>query len=72
MDAEILTYSRSKGLFGGISLNGAVVKQDRDDNRDFYGTDMDALQILMEGRVAMPPEARPLAAALSRQSPAKE
>jgi len=72
MDAQILTYSRSKGLFGGISLNGAVVKQDRDDNRDFYGKDMDARQILMVGTVPMPPEARSLAAALSRQSPAKE
>src|SRR5260370_27613915 len=49
MDAQILTYSRSKGLFGGVSLNGAVVKQDRDDNRGFYGKDMDARQVLMEG-----------------------
>lgn len=71
MDAEILTYSRAKGLFGGISLNGAVVKQDRDDNRDFYGKDIDSREILM-GKVPMPSEARPLAAALSRQSPAKE
>jgi lipid-binding SYLF domain-containing protein len=71
MNAEILTYSRAKGLFGGISLNGAVVKQDRDDNRDFYGKQIDAQEILM-GSVPMPLEARPLAAALSRQSPAKE
>jgi lipid-binding SYLF domain-containing protein len=71
MDAQILTYSRAKGLFGGLSLNGAVVKQDRDDNRDFYNKEVDARDILM-GRVPMPAEARPLAAALSRQSPAKE
>jgi lipid-binding SYLF domain-containing protein len=37
MDAQILTYSRAKGLFAGVTLNGAVVKQDKDDNRDFYG-----------------------------------
>src|SRR5262249_34322586 len=72
MNAEILTYSRAKGLFGGLALNGAVVKQDRDDNRDFYGKDVNARQILIEGKVPMPPEARPLAAALSRTSPVKE
>jgi len=49
-----------------------VVKQDRDDNRDFYGKDVDARRILMDGKVPMPPEARPLAAALSRTSPVKE
>ena len=72
LNAEILTYSRAKGLFGGLALNGAVVKQDREDNRSFYGKDMDARQILMEGTVPMPPEARSLAAALSRTSPVKE
>jgi lipid-binding SYLF domain-containing protein len=72
LNAEILTYSRSKGLFGGLALNGAVVKQDHDDNRDFYGREVDARQVLMDGRVPMPAEARPLASALSRTSPAKE
>jgi lipid-binding SYLF domain-containing protein len=72
LDAEILTYSRSKGAFVGLSLNGAVVKQDRDGNRDFYGKDIDARAILLEDKVQMPPEARPLAAALSRQSPGKK
>ncbi len=71
MDAQILTYSRAKGLFAGVTLNGAVVKQDKDDNRDFYGMDMDARAILFQGTVAMPPEARPLAAALSWKSPRK-
>lgn len=72
MNAEILTYSRAKGLFGGLALNGAVVKQDRDAIRTFYGKDVDARRILMDGKVPMPPEARPLAAALSRTSPVKE
>lgn len=70
--AEILTYSRSRGLFAGLTLNGAVVKQDKDDNRDFYRREVDAREILIEGTVPMPPEAKPLAAALSRQSPRKQ
>ncbi len=72
MDAQILTYSRAKGLFAGISLDGAVVKQDKDDNRDFYGSDVDARAILFEAKVPMPAEGRSLAAALSRNSPRKK
>jgi lipid-binding SYLF domain-containing protein len=37
MRAEELTYSRARGLFAGVSLNGAVIKQDKDSTRDFYG-----------------------------------
>ncbi len=37
MRAEVLTYSRARGVFAGVSLNGAVVKQDKDSTRDFYG-----------------------------------
>lgn len=72
LDAQILTYSRAKGLFAGISLDGATLRQDRDDNRDFYGKDIDARKILLDGDVPMPPEARPLASALSWQSPRKK
>jgi SH3 domain-containing YSC84-like protein 1 len=72
MDAQILTYSRAKGLFAGVTLNGAVVKQDKDDNRDFYGKEIDARAILFEGSVPMPAEARPLASALSWKSPRKK
>lgn len=71
LDAQILTYSRAKGLFAGVTVNGAVVKQDKDDNRDFYGKEMDARQILFTGEVPVPAEARPLADALSRKSPRK-
>jgi lipid-binding SYLF domain-containing protein len=72
LSAEILTYSRSRGLFAGLTLNGAVVKQDKDDNRDFYRREIDAREILIDGTVPLPPEAKPLAAALSRQSPKKK
>jgi len=72
LDAQILTYSRAKGLFAGITLNGAVVEQDKDDNRDFYSQEMDARKILFTDLVPMPAEAKPLAAALSRESPRKK
>jgi SH3 domain-containing YSC84-like protein 1 len=72
LDAEILTYSRAKGLFAGVSLDGATLRQDKDDNRDFYGKVIDARKILIEGSEAMPAEARPLASALSWQSPKKK
>jgi len=72
MDAQILTYSRAKGLFAGVTLNGAVVKQDKDDNRDFYGKETNARDILFDGTVPMPAEARSLAAALSWESPKKK
>jgi lipid-binding SYLF domain-containing protein len=71
LDAEILGYSRSKGLFAGVSLEGATLRPDKDDNRDFYGKDTDPRSILLDGAIEMPTEARPLAAALSRNSPKK-
>ena len=37
MRAEVLTYSRARGVFAGLTLNGAVIKQDKDSTRDFYG-----------------------------------
>jgi lipid-binding SYLF domain-containing protein len=72
LDAEILGYSRSKGLFAGLSLEGATLRQDKDDNRDFYGKEVDARALLMEGSVPLPAEARALAAALSHKSPRKK
>ena len=72
LDAEILTYSRAKGLFAGVSLDGATLRADKDDNRDFYGKDVDARRILIDAAVEMPAEARPLASALSWQSPTKQ
>lgn len=71
LDAEILTYSRAKGLFAGVSLDGATLRSDKDDNRDFYGKDIDPRAILLDGSVEMPAEARSLASALSWQSPKK-
>ena len=71
LDAEILTYSRAKGLFAGVSLDGATLRQDKDDNKNFYGAEVDARKILIDGTVAMPAEAQSLASALSSKSPKK-
>jgi lipid-binding SYLF domain-containing protein len=72
LDAEILTYSRSKGLFAGVSLDGATCRQDKDDIREFYGKDVPPRDILLEGKQPMPAEAQPLASALQRESPTKK
>jgi lipid-binding SYLF domain-containing protein len=58
MGAELLTYSRARGLFAGIDLNGAVVDQNVDATRTYYGTAYPFEQLL-KGQVATPPDARP-------------
>ena len=47
MHAEILSYSRTRGLFAGVSLEGAVVKQDKDANENLYGERVDARRLLV-------------------------
>jgi len=67
LNAEILTYSRSKGLFAGVSLQGATLRNDDEGNQELYGKPLTAKDILT-GNVTPPPEARPLIAALGRYS----
>ncbi len=69
MRAEILSYSRSRGLFAGVSLDGTVVKQDWDDNQQLYGHRVSAKQILFGGQEAVPAEARGLDDTLAKYSP---
>ena len=57
LQSPILTYSRSKGAFAGISLNGSVLKQDTDATKALYGQEMSTQQLLA-GQVPAPPEAR--------------
>ena len=64
--AEILAYSRARGLFAGVSLKGALVKPDDDANRDLYGRELSAKTILLEGKAVMPPEAQQLISALAK------
>ncbi|MGA3165019.1 MAG: lipid-binding SYLF domain-containing protein [Terriglobia bacterium] len=67
--AEILTYSRSRGAFAGISLDGQVLKQDDDANEKLYGRRVEPKDILFRGTVAAPPAAHALDAALTQYSP---
>lgn len=69
MHAEILSYSRSRGLFAGASLDGAIVKQDWDDNQHLYGRKVSAKDILFGGEVEVPAEARQLDDTLAKYSP---
>jgi lipid-binding SYLF domain-containing protein len=59
LDAEILSYSRSKGLFAGISLDGAVVQADHSGDRAMYGSEVTHEEIL-GGRLAAPESAHRL------------
>ena len=56
MRAQVLTYSRARGIFAGISLNGAVVAQHKEDTRDFYGR-MVPFKTILRGNIPSPPEA---------------
>ena len=69
MDAKILTYSRSRGVFLGAELKGAVLMQDREGNRNLYGREVEAQQLLMEGNVEVPPAARRFVNQLANSSP---
>jgi lipid-binding SYLF domain-containing protein len=69
MQAEILTYSRARGLFAGLSLEGQIVKQDNDANERLYGRKVDAKEILFRGTVPPPAAARDLDAAMTKVSP---
>jgi lipid-binding SYLF domain-containing protein len=55
LNAEILSYSRSKGLFGGLELKGVVIKPDKDDIKEVYGANVTARDILSGTKVTAPP-----------------
>ncbi len=69
MHAEILTYSRSRGIFAGISLEGAVVKQDVDANVELYGARVDPKDLLMRAGQLVPAPAQALVEQLQTLSP---
>lgn len=58
MRAEVLTYSRARGVFAGITLNGSVISQHKDDTRAFYGR-MVPFRTILSGNIPPPPEAEP-------------
>jgi SH3 domain-containing YSC84-like protein 1 len=69
MDAEILSYSRNKGLFAGISLEGSTLRSDGSANEKLYGKKLSAKEIIREGKVSIPPCAHELVALLDKKSP---
>ena len=69
MDAEILSYSRNKGLFAGVSLEGSTLRSDGSANRKLYGRELTAKEIIRGGKVGIPPSARELVSILDRKSP---
>jgi lipid-binding SYLF domain-containing protein len=68
MGAEILSYSRSRGAFAGVSLEGAVIKHDHDGNERLYGRKIKPDEIMLQG-VGVPGAAQSLAATLNKFSP---
>ncbi|PYV29083.1 MAG: hypothetical protein DMG24_00035 [Acidobacteria bacterium] len=69
LHAEILSYSRSRGLFAGISLAGAVLRHDNDGNQRLYAHAVTPKEILIDGKVSPPKAAKPLDEMLAKYSP---
>ncbi|MGB9104331.1 MAG: lipid-binding SYLF domain-containing protein [Terriglobales bacterium] len=70
MRAQVLTYSRARGVFAGVSLSGAVIKQDHDDTRAFYGR-MVPYRTLLTGAHPAPADANPFLETLRQYAPVK-
>jgi len=66
MKAEILSYSRTQGLFAGINLSGGVVKPDVEDNEDLYGKTTAARDVVLSGTMSPPSVTEPFMSALNR------
>jgi lipid-binding SYLF domain-containing protein len=71
MKVDVLTYSRSKGLFAGVSLEGASMDTDEDANKDLYGKQMSAKEII-SGHQAVIPAAKSLVDTLDKASPVRK
>jgi lipid-binding SYLF domain-containing protein len=67
--AEILSYSRARGLFAGVSLEGSTIRPDNGDNRRVYGENVSARDIVLSKAVAVPPAAEPLISTLDAKTP---
>lgn len=67
--AEVLTYSRSRGLFAGVSLEGSTLRPDNDANERLYGKKIEAKEIVLHRAVPIPASAKLLIATLTKHSP---
>ena len=72
LKAEILSYSRAKGLFGGVSLEGSTLRPDDDANKDIYGKKLDAKDIVFKGVAQPPSSATKLLATLDKATPIRK
>jgi lipid-binding SYLF domain-containing protein len=72
MRAEVLSYSRSRGLFAGISLEGSTLRPDDDATADVYGRKLTAREIVLGGKIGIPISGRHLVAVLQKNSPRNE
>jgi len=70
--AEILSYSRARGLFAGISLSGSTLRPDNDANKSLYGKDVSAKSIVFDRSVPAPPSAKLLLATLNKRTPRRK
>jgi lipid-binding SYLF domain-containing protein len=71
MHAQILSYSRSRGVFAGLELKGSVIKEDEDANKDVYGRAVSARDLLETGKVKATPDVRVFSATLTKFSARK-
>lgn len=69
MKAEILTYSRSRGLFAGVSLEGSTLRSDGNANEKLYGRELSAREIVREGKAKVPAAAEKMVSVLNQHSP---
>jgi len=69
MNAEMLSWSRSKGVFGGVSLEGSTIRSDDDANKRLYGKELNAKQIIVQGEAKTPPAGQSLHQLLNSTSP---
>lgn len=67
--AEILSYSRSRGLFAGVSLDGSSLRPDNEANEKLYGKKLTATEIIREGAAPVPPSGQKLVSLLNKKSP---
>jgi lipid-binding SYLF domain-containing protein len=67
--ADILSYSRARGVFAGISLEGSTIRPDNGDNRRLYGRKIPARDIVLSGTVTVPPAAEELISTLDTRTP---
>ena len=69
MKAEILSYSRAQGVFAGVSLKGSTIRSDDDGNKNLYGKEISAKDIVHGGAVDMPADGKALVDLLTQASP---